>query len=69
MLPAYEKIAEEAVKLGKNYTSDDVRAYYRARYDTPFRSVIVADGLTVKYRMQAEESFKLRGLYPTLIPE
>lgn len=52
MLPAYEKIAEEAVKLGKNYTSDDVRAYYRARYDTPFRSVIVADGLTVKYRMQ-----------------
>ncbi len=50
MQPAYEKIAEEAKKLGKNYTADEVKALYQKTYATPFDRVVVADGLTVQFK-------------------
>lgn len=50
MVSACVKIAEEAVKLGKDYTTEKVQAYYQARCDTPFLSVVITDGLTVKFR-------------------
>lgn len=50
MQPAYEKIAEEAKKLGKNYTADEVKAFYQKTYATPFDRVVVADGLTVQFK-------------------
>ena len=50
MVSACVKIAEEAVKLGKPYTTEEVQAYYQTRCDTPFLSIIISDGLTVKFR-------------------
>lgn len=50
MLPAYEKIAQEAKKLGKNYTAEDVKNHYHKMFETPFDRVSVVDGLNVQFK-------------------
>ncbi len=42
MQPSFEKIAQEALKLGKSYTAQSVKTYFQGRYQTNFDFIQVS---------------------------
>lgn len=50
MAEAYRKVAEEAKKLGKNYTAEELKDYYQKLFATPFDRVVVADGTAIQFK-------------------